>query len=301
MNGEARVLPFAPALYRNDGHGTFTDVTVESGLNVSVGSMSSNYADLDLDGYPEILLGNGGPPLTRIEAASLFFNEGGRFVEGARESGLVALLKSHSLPVADFDLDGDLDVAISMGGAYQGDLLPNLLFENQGTRNHWLALWLQGSESNRDGIGATITVRTSSGAQLHQVAGGVGFGTTQYPPLMIGLGTAERADEVRIEWPSGREQSFRHVPSDRRLIVRESGDRLEPYLIDRRPLTPHPGSFVSKRSVGERTCCVFPDRRWSGHTFSNHRFLSQDFPIRHRPSTASRPCWPERRLYRPSN
>jgi len=256
MNGEAKGAPFAPALYRNDGDGTFTDVTVEAGLDLSFGSMASNYADLDFDGYPEILLGNGGPPLTRIEGASLYFNQHGRFVEAARDAGLVALLKSHSLPVADIDLDGDLDVAISMGGAYQGDLLPNLLFENQGTSNHWLALWLEGTESNRDGIGAQITVRTPSGTQRHQVAGGVGFGTTQYPPLVIGLGTALRIDELVVEWPSGRVERFHDVHADRRMTVRESRGRLQVREIDRTPLPEKNGFYVSERSTGERPCCL---------------------------------------------
>ncbi len=198
-----------PRLYRNNGDGTFRDVSAEVGLNRVLFAMGSNFGDLDNDGFLDIYIGTGAPDLRSVIPNRMFRNVGGeRFEEITFEGGFGHLQKGHAVAFADLDRDGDQDIYAAMGGAYEGDGFANVLFENPGygARHAWVALRLEGRRANRSAIGAririTVTNYDGSRRQIHRtVSTGGSFGASSLQQE-IGLGEAQRIDEVHITWPN---------------------------------------------------------------------------------------------------
>ncbi len=193
-----------PRLYRNLGDGTFADVTVAQGLDRIMYAMGSNFGDLDGDGWLDFLVGTGDPDLRQLMPNRMFRNFGDGFVEVTGAGGFGSLHKGHGVSFVDIDNDGDTDVHVELGGANEGDLSPNALYENPGFGSRWISLTLEGERANRPGIGAriTITVDGPDGPRrIHRAAGtGGSFGAN---PLRqeIGLGRATRIESLEIRWP----------------------------------------------------------------------------------------------------
>ena len=209
-------------LYRNNGDGTFTDVTRESGLYHAFGAMGANFGDIDSDGYLDIYLATGAPQMGRLERDALFRNNGdGTFTDATFALGLGNLGKGHGVTFGDIDTDGDVDIYVPVGGAFIGDQWHNLFYQNTGAGNNWITLKLVGVESNRDGIGAKVTLRVGDSVIYREVSGGCGFGSTNSLSLEIGLGTRTKVDVLEIVWPSGQVDTHRNLSVNRRLVVTE--------------------------------------------------------------------------------
>ena len=215
-----------PRLYRNNGNGTFSDVTRATRLDRVLLSMGSNYGDLDSDGWLDFYVGTGNPGMGTLLPNRAFRNSEGRLFQDVTTSGgLGHLQKGHGVSFGDIDNDGDQDIHHVLGGAFEGDRFPNALFENPGHGSHWVGLKLDGVRSNRAGVGARIkvVVRTPRGERtIHRtVRTGGSFGAS---PLRqeIGLGDAERIERVEILWPSGGSPHVLHgLAMDRLYVVRE--------------------------------------------------------------------------------
>jgi hypothetical protein len=213
-------------LYRNNGDGTFRDVTRAARLDRVLHSMGSNFGDIDSDGWLDFYLGTGDPSLATVVPNRMFRNaEGRRFQDVTTSAGVGHLQKGHGISFADLDHDGDQDVYEVMGGAVSGDNFRNVLYENPGYGSHWIGLKLEGVRSNRAGVGARIkvTVRADRGTRaIHRTVGpGGSFGAS---PLRqeIGLGRARAVEGVEILWPgSGTRQVLRGLEMDRLYLVRE--------------------------------------------------------------------------------
>ena len=209
-------------LYRNNGDGTFTDVTDEAGLARSFCAISAGFGDVDNDGYTDLYLGNGGVELGEVEPDVLFRNAGdGTFLDVTERTGLGTLDKTRGIAFGDYDGDGDLDLYLATGGAYPGDAQSNRLYRNEGNTNHYLILRLIGTRSNRDGIGAKVRVTTGAFSRYAEVGGGCGFGFTRSLSPEFGLGLYTEADEVEVRWPSGIVDTLRSVEADRIVTVVE--------------------------------------------------------------------------------
>ena len=112
---------------------------------------------------------------------------------------------------ADWDGDGDQDIYVPIGGTYPGDQNPNKLYRNDSPPRSWITLRLQGTKSNRDGIGARVRVR-SAGRILHaEVRGGGGLGSGNSRQLELGLGAAKQIETLEIRWPSGQIDSYQNL------------------------------------------------------------------------------------------
>ncbi|MBI2505051.1 MAG: CRTAC1 family protein [Candidatus Latescibacteria bacterium] len=222
LHGHTRLDRNRPALYRNEGDGSFADMTYQAGLGKSFGSTGAHYGDFDGDGYPDIYLANGGAEMTRLEPDALLLNRrDGTFVDIAAQIGLEQLGKGHGVTFADYDGDGDQDIYVPVGGTYPGDLWKSCLFRNDTSGQHWLALRLVGARSNRDGIGARVRVRAGGRTQYAEVSSGGGFGVNNSLQLEIGLSQAQRIEELEIRWPSGQVNIHRDLAVNRVLEVRE--------------------------------------------------------------------------------
>ena len=212
-------------LYRNNGDGTFTDVTRESGLYHAFGAMGANFGDINSDGYLDIYLATGAPQMGRLERDALFRNNGdGTFTDATVALGLGNIGKGHGVTFGDVDTDGDVDIYVPVGGAFIGDQWHNLFYRNSGTGNNWLTLKLIGIESNRDGIGAKVTLHIGDDVIYREVSGGCGFGSTNSLSLEIGLGTHTKVDALEISWPSGQIDTHRNLSVNQRLVVTEGED-----------------------------------------------------------------------------
>ena len=209
-------------LYRNNGDGTFTDVTKESGLYHAYGAMGANFGDINSDGYVDIYLATGAPQMGRLERDALFQNNGdGTFTDATDALGLGNIGKGHGVTFGDADADGDVDIYVPVGGAFIGDQWHNLFYQNTGTGNNYLTLKLVGVKSNRDGIGAKVTLNLGDSTIYREVSGGGGFGSTNSLPLEIGLGTHTKVDTLEIVWPSGQVDTHRNLSVNQELLVTE--------------------------------------------------------------------------------
>ena len=209
-------------LYRNRADGTFEDLTKKAGFLLH-GAMGGNCGDIDRDGYVDLYLGTGGPAMDRFEPNALYVNSGLlSFVEVGWPVGVGDVGKGHGVTLCDYDHDGDLDLYSPQGGAYHGDLWTNRLYRNDSPGNgRWLNVKLEGTKSNRDAIGARLTVKAGGKSFYREVLGGTGFGSTNCLEAHFGLGVSEQVDQLRIDWPSGDVQEWSDIPVNLFLTIKE--------------------------------------------------------------------------------
>jgi enediyne biosynthesis protein E4 len=226
-------------LYRNEGGFLFSDVTTQAEIFPSqwfLVSWGTRFADFNHNGWKDILHVNGHvtPFLLEIEdpesyyqPASLYLNQkDGTFKEATRLAGpaLMTPKASRGAAFGDFDNDGDIDILI----ANLNDS-PRILRNDQADLGTWIMFRTVGSRSNRDGLGARITVKAGSLEQIWEVKRAVSIYSASDPRAHFGLGKAQKADLVTIRWPSGKTQEFRDVPVNQHyLIDEEKGLSKEP-------------------------------------------------------------------------
>jgi len=231
-----------PRLYHNDGNGRFSDVTSQAGLDQALYTMGCNYGDLDNDGWLDFYLGTGEPDFRSVIPNRMFRNNQGKtFQDVTTAGGFGHLQKGHGVSFGDLDHDGDQDIYIVLGGALEGDVYRNALFENPGNENHWVKLLFEGKTSNRSAIGTrfSVHIRSDKGERVVHgtVSSGGSFGGSPFRQE-IGLGDAELISQIEVFWPaSGTKQVFRQVEMNSSYRIVEG----EPELI---PLHLQPYSFV---------------------------------------------------------
>jgi len=223
VSRRAELLSHCPRLYRNDGDGTFTDVTVAAGLVHPIGIMGAGVADLDNDGFLDLYFGTGDPKIGRMEPDRFYRNDGdGSFTDLTFATGLGNVGKGHGITFVDLDGDGDLEIYAPEGGFVHGDPWRNAFYRNeQSTGNHWLLVDLVATRSNRDAIGTRVTVVAGGRRILREKGNGEGFGSSNAPTLHFGLGRAASIDRVEVRWPSGAVQRLEDIRPDTRITVRE--------------------------------------------------------------------------------
>ena len=226
--GEPHEAP-TDRLYRNLEGKAFEDVTQAAGLDIVLGTMGSNFADFDNDGYLDFYLATGWPGYSALVPNRMFRNvQGKRFAEITISSRTGHLQKGHGVACGDWDRDGHVDIFVEIGGATPGDVFHNALFQNPAQdANHWLNVKLVGAKSNRAAIGARIKVITAGPKPqtiYRHVDSGSSFGAN---PLEqhIGLGTATNIATLEVYWPASRvTQQFHNIDADQALEIKELGE-----------------------------------------------------------------------------
>lgn len=209
------------ALYRPQGRGTYRDVAIAAGVGLASRKrlgFGCAFLDANLDGHLDLAAVNGHIDETVRSIAGnhgyaqpphLFLNDGkGGFHDVAAQlgAGFAAPKVARGLAYGDFDRDGDLDLLLTTN---QG---PAYLYRNDLTSgNRSLRFHLQGTKSNRDGIGAMVRVTTPDGTQSRMVKTGSSYLSQSELAVTFGLAKRDKVDRVVIEWPSGQVQEFRNV------------------------------------------------------------------------------------------
>ncbi len=215
-----------PKLYRNNGDGTFTDVTQECGLDKLLQTMGANFGDLDNDGWLDFYAGTGSPGLDVLIPNRMFRNDGGRrFQEVTASGGFGQLQKGHAIAFGDINNSGTQDIYSVVGGAVETDTAHSQLFANPGHGNNWLKLKLEGVRTNRSAVGARVKVVVPTGTgerAIHRIVGtGGSFGSSTLRQE-IGLGPAQVITRVEVFWPaSGRTQILTGLKINQLYHVRE--------------------------------------------------------------------------------
>jgi tetratricopeptide (TPR) repeat protein len=148
----------------------------------------------------------------------LYLNNGdGTFSDVSAVAGMDFLEDSRTFALADFDHDGRVEVLLKNRGGPQLRFLKNVMPQLAPA----IAFRLQGKKSNRDAIGAVVTIETSAGRQAKFVEAGSGFLAQHSKELFFGLGEAKGPVNVTIRWPSGLEQKIEDLPANHRIWIEE--------------------------------------------------------------------------------
>jgi hypothetical protein len=218
------------SLYHNEGNGLFVDEAPSSEVGratlVTLG-FGCFFFDYDNDGWPDILVADGHiedqiekvqKRVSYAEPPHVFRNlSGGKFTEATQSlgRGFAAPRVGRGAAYGDIDNDGALDVLMTTNGgrAY--------LFHNEGGTNHSLRIKLAGTKSNRDGIGAVITVTSGADKQSKMVRSGSSYLSQSELVATFGLAQKTKADSIEIQWPSGQTDKLTNVNVSETVTVQE--------------------------------------------------------------------------------
>ncbi len=220
------------SLYHNEGTGLFIDdapATTIGQASLLTLAFACFFFDYDLDGLPDIFAANGHvadditsvqPKVKYAQPPHVFRNLGGRKFEdvgGKLGAALQKAIVGRGAAYADIDNDGDLDLLVTSNNG------PAMLLRNDGgNKNGWLRVRTVGGPSNRDGIGAKVTVTQGGGAKAWGVVHtGSSFASQSELPLTFGLGSASKVAKVEVAWPSGKVDSLVAVTANQTITIQE--------------------------------------------------------------------------------
>jgi len=225
------------ALYENNKDGTFTYTSQSLGIGSMTLSHSGwgvRFLDYDNDGWKDLLMAQGHdldtieltyPNLRYREPMLLAHNTGHGFRDVSAQSGSVFRQPwvARGMAVGDIDNDGRLDAVVTTN---EGPV--HVLHNETSTGNHWILLKLVGHKSNRDAIGAEVTLTASSGSQYATVSTAGSYLSANDKRVHFGLGKENVIQTIEIRWPSGIQQTLKNISADQILQVDEPAATAKP-------------------------------------------------------------------------
>jgi len=146
-----------------------------------------------------------------------------QFTDIAMATGADDIKDTRGMAYADFDNDGALDIITNTNPGDSGDAAkarPALLHNNIGAKRNWLAVELEGTQSNRDAVGAMVTIEAGGTKQLRLLSAGSGFASQNSARLYFGVDDTTQIDALTVRWPSGRVERFDRV-GDKAILARQ--------------------------------------------------------------------------------
>lgn len=219
------------SLYHNEKNGTFSPSISEAGLRLNTQYLGwgTMFLDLDNSGWLSILSVNGHvyPEVDSAHLGSnymeprlLYLNlQNGKFKDISKDCGpgCTTPAASRGMALGDLWNDGRMSAVIN-----NMDAKPMLLVNIAASHNHWLGVALRGTRSNRDGIGARVTLSAKGHTWTQEVRSGSSYISSSDLRLHFGLGDATAVDRVRVLWPSGLGEDFTVSGVDRVVSFTES-------------------------------------------------------------------------------
>src|SRR5581483_11577292 len=225
-------------LWRNLGNGFFQEVSTPAKIadpTFPTLGFGAGFFDYDNDGWLDIFVANGHvyPEVEQgtsgehyLQNNQLFHNErDGTFRETTQQAGPAFQLKHAGRGAAfgDLDNDGNMDILVNNNDG------PPVLLHNSGyPGRHFVSFLLIGTRSNRDAIGAQMTLTAGGLKQLREVRNGGSYLSCNDPRLHFGLGAATTVEKITVLWPSGLRQQFGPLPADGFYVLREGASQPEP-------------------------------------------------------------------------
>jgi len=189
------------------------------------------FFDYDLDGRDDILQANGHleEEINSVQASQhyrqapqLFWNCGNPgavkyvLVPGEQTGALANPIVGRGASYGDFDNDGDLDVVLTQ---IKGK--PLVLLNDQVLSHHWIKIKLIGTRSNRDAIGAFVTVTAGDLVRKKQVMPTRSYLSQVSTALTFGIGTAEKIQSLLVQWPGGAEKKYPVNGVDQTIVIKQ--------------------------------------------------------------------------------
>ena len=224
-----------PKLYSQVDDMQYEEVGVQMGLTEVAFTMGCNFGDLNADGYLDFYLATGNPLYQAVVPNKMYLNmEGKRFEDVSYAGGFANIQKGHGVSFADLDHDGDEDIYVVIGGAFEGDKYFNCLFENPNhEQNNWLVLKLEGTTANKAAIGARVAVSIQENGKermlYRTVSGGASFGNNTLA-LELGLRKATAVNWVKVQWPCKDcpDQQFTGMEINKAYKITEGENKVKP-------------------------------------------------------------------------
>jgi hypothetical protein len=250
-------------LYRNNGDGTFSDVTLAAGLGINTQYLGwgAMFIDYDNDSWPDLMLVNG-HVYTEVDTYKLgssyhqprllYHNTGkGTFEDISRLAGpgITAAASGRGLAIGDFWNNGQLAAVVANMGS-----IPSLLVNRLPSSNHWIGIKTVGSRSNRDGIGSQVTVKAGTRMLRDEVRSGSSYDSNNDMRLHFGLGLAAKIDSLQVRWPSGLMERFDDVRIDQINVVKEGTGK---------SFSANGTALKNSRQPNLRNSCIRTDSRMS--------------------------------------
>ncbi|MDB4777762.1 CRTAC1 family protein [Verrucomicrobia bacterium] len=212
-------------LYQNEGAGFFMDATRITGAGAGTYNEVTwglGLEDFDNDGFRDLYIACGHlqdnirhwDDTVHFEARNILLRnmDGENFVDISSTSGtgMDVKLSSRGAAFDDLDNDGDIDVVV-----LNTRKAPTILRNDSSTSNHWARIRLEGTQSNREAIGARIKVIAGELTLMDELRSGRGYQSHYGTLSHFGLGQEKKIDQVEVWWPSGKKQIFKNIPVDR--------------------------------------------------------------------------------------
>ena len=215
-------------LLNNDGEGQFQDLTTEADVeNASSNglyntSWGTTFWDFDNDGFLDLFVANGHLPTAPfvqnnlLDPNKLYRNMGdGTFEDLTEEQQVGSTLMARGCAYADYDQDGDLDMAVV--NLEQGEFVAVNhveLFQNPGNENHYIQFELEGTLSGNDAFGAWVIVHAGDRHLLREIHGGSSHASQSTSRVHVGLGNLTEVDSVNVIWPVGNPETWFSLEAD---------------------------------------------------------------------------------------
>jgi len=262
----------------NNADNTFTDIATPLGLKNTFWSSGTRFADFDLDGDEDLFIANGFVTDIRNTEPNFYYRnltaQGQTLFEDASaELGLNEQTVSVEVVDFDYDNDGDIDLLVtnSNGSSY---MYENTILNYNDTESvkHWFKVYLEGTTSNRDAIGALLTLTTTNGI-IKRYYSGVGFLGQSLQAVHFGLDDITEIGSLEIKWPSGIVETFNDLDADTTIKATE-GNGYE--LLDIQPsqkiygcTDPVSCNYNPEATLNDGTCTYLTSQNIIGNTSSS--------------------------------